>query len=167
MIGNGRKGKDGARALNTGRGVRCTGLEVWATLEDGDVQRLGSRAGPWATPTLPGAWECHCPWPRPRSPRHFPRLGFPWSAGVWEHCTTVARLQSPPCRAASSAHQSSGQISILSRQARYPRPAACCATKKEGLALQDASAESLCQNEPRRARVRAENWLLRVSVQRH
>lgn len=105
--------------------------------------------------------------PHPRSPRHFPRLGFPSSAGVWEHCTTVARLQSPPCRAASSAHQSSGQISILSNQARYPRPAACCATKKERLALQDASVESLCQNEPRRARVRAENCLLQVSVQRH
>lgn len=84
----------------------------------------------------------------------------PGVRGVWEHCTTVARLQSPPCRAAWSAHQSSGQISILSSQARYPRPAACCATKN------DASAESLCQNEPRRARVRAENWLLQVSVQR-
>lgn len=43
----------------------------------------------------------------------------------------------------------------------------CCATKKEGLALQDASAESLCQNEPRRTRVRAENWLLQVSEQCH
>lgn len=46
-------------------------------------------------------------------------------------------------------------------------PAACCATKKERLALQDSSVESLCQNEPRRARVRAENCLLQVSVQRH
>lgn len=24
------------------------------------MQRLGSRAEPWATPTLPGARECHC-----------------------------------------------------------------------------------------------------------
>lgn len=42
-------------------------------------------------------------------------------------CAAVALLQSPPSRAASSAHQSSGQISILPSQARYPRPAARCA----------------------------------------
>lgn len=131
------------------------------------MQRLGSRAEPWATPTLPGAWECHCRGRTLDLRVISPASVSPRVRGVWEHCTTVARLQSPPCRAASSAHQSSGQISILSNQARYPRPAACCATKKERLALQDASVESLYQNEPRRARVRVENCLLQVSVQRH
>lgn len=51
-------------------------------------------------------------------------------------------------------------------------PAACsplCGgpTKEEGLALQDASAEILCQKEPQRARGRAEHWLLQVPPQPH
>ncbi|MEJ1286390.1 hypothetical protein NN561_017398 [Cricetulus griseus] len=60
----------------------------------------------------------------------FPPPRFPLECGGREHCTAVALLHSPPGRAASSAHQSSGQISILPSQARYPRPAARCATKK-------------------------------------